>query len=89
MKPEVLALVADDLRMGRLEVLLRERRGDARVLRAVEEVESWEATGLRFEKPLTDTVRRALTEGMRGKPKRGTRKKTPANPNRVWMKRGY
>jgi hypothetical protein len=89
MNPETLAFVAEDLRMSRLEVLLRERQGDQRVLDSIAAAESWAATGLRFEKPLRTEERRALTSDMLGKPKRGTKKKTPANPNRVWMKRGY
>jgi hypothetical protein len=89
MNPETLALVAEDLRMSRLEVLLRQRRGDRRVLNAIAEADSWAATGLRFEKPLMAEERRTLSPDMLGKPKRGTRKKAPANPNRVWMKRGY
>jgi hypothetical protein len=87
--PEHLQLTADTLHMTRLEVLLRLRRGDAYVNRTLEEVKSWEATGIRFEKPPTQVERRPLTLDMLGKPKSRTKKKPPANRVMVLMKGGY
>lgn len=47
---------------------------------------SWEATGIRFEKPRT---RRPLTIEMFGKPKGRAKRTTKKNFNRVWMRKAY
>ena len=49
--------------------------------------ESWEATGIRFEKTRTD--RRPLTFEMLGKPKGGTKRKTKKSSNKSWIRKAY
>lgn len=51
---------------------------------------SWEATGIRFEKPLTEPKpRRPLTEGMLGKPKSGRKRKPQKSSNKSWIRKAY
>jgi hypothetical protein len=49
--------------------------------------ESWEATGIRFEKPRM--TRRLVTPDMFGKPKSVTKRKAKKSSNKAWIRKAY